>query len=156
MTARLTALVAKWREDAKRAAELGDSVKAGNFGEWYAIEERCKQHAVELEAALAAPQDEVSLDGLAVEIVRWQRETFPASTVESTVTHLAREAEELFAAPHDSEELADVFLLCCAVADKLGVSLAEVAATKLSKNKAWTWGKPDADGVVEHVEMVMP
>jgi hypothetical protein len=92
------------------------------------------------------------LDALATDIVTWQRATFPASTVSSCVTHLAREAEELLVDPHDTEELADVFLLVCAVADKMGVSLVDVAAAKLAKNKARTWGVPDSDGVVEHID----
>ena len=53
--------------------------------------------------------------------------------------------------PTDAEEMADVFLLLIHLADGEGVNLLEAGAAKLKKNQARKWGKPDSEGVVEHV-----
>ena len=93
-----------------------------------------------------------TLDSLAAEIREWQDATFPTATAASAAKHLLSEAHELVAQPTDPEEMADIFLLVIAVANKAGVNLAEAAAAKLAKNKARKWGKPNADGYVEHVK----
>lgn len=134
----LTELVAKMRENAKGA-------------NWPSAWTQC---ADELEAALAETPNvgNATIDLLVREIARWQDETFPQKTPHSVATHLLKEAGELVAAPTDAEEIADVFMLCVGAANVNGVDLAAAVAAKLAKNKARTWGKPDADGVVQHVE----
>ena len=93
-----------------------------------------------------------SLDQLALEVVAWQQHQFPHRTAHSIATHLSREAAELVAVPNDAEEMADIFMLLVGAADRSGVNLINAVAAKLEKNKARTWGTPDADGVVSHVE----
>jgi dCMP deaminase len=95
-----------------------------------------------------------TLDGLSRDIRAWQAVTFPKATPSSVTEHLRREAEELAAAPLSPEEMADVFHLLVAAAEAAGYDFAEIVARKFSENKARTWGKPDAHGVVEHVREV--
>lgn len=90
-------------------------------------------------------------------IAAWQRETFPQGTAQSCMAHLARECEELAHAlgnglsDEAAEESADCLLLLVGIADRAGFDLLQSAEHKLAKNKGRTWGKPDAQGVVEHV-----
>jgi NTP pyrophosphatase (non-canonical NTP hydrolase) len=72
--------------------------------------------------------------------------------------HLQREAAELTAAiewnrdPREiGEEIADVFILAAAIADRLGVDVAAAIWSKLETLKARKWGLPDGEGVIEHV-----
>jgi hypothetical protein len=94
-----------------------------------------------------------TLDVLAERIAVWQRDTFPTATPASTTEHLRREAIELAAAPSDASEMADVFHLLIAVANASGVDLCAAVGEKFAKNRARVWGKPDAHGVVSHVEV---
>ena len=103
--------------------------------------------------ATGAPSGAPTLDQLASDIAAWQAVTDPAATPESVTEHLRREACELAAQPRDAEEIADVFHLLVAAANAAGVSLADAVAAKFARNKARTWGQPDAHGVVEHVEV---
>lgn len=93
-----------------------------------------------------------SLDYLAFEIDKWQKKQFPHRSAHSIATHLFKEAKELLDAPTDGEEMADIFMLLVGAASFSGVDLNEAVAAKLEKNKKRVWGKPDADGVVSHVE----
>lgn len=93
-----------------------------------------------------------TLDGIVEETQDWQRATFPHATPLSVATHLLREAHELRDHPTDAEEIADVVILAIAAAGANGINLAGAVRAKLEKNKARTWGVPDADGVVEHVK----
>jgi hypothetical protein len=98
-----------------------------------------------------------SLDWLEGAALAWQSVTFPHRTQHSIATHLRKEARELVgtddepATEFPPDEMADVFLLLVALAKECGVDLAHAVAAKLEENYARTWGKPDADGVVEHV-----
>jgi len=93
------------------------------------------------------------LDDLVRTYGLWAAETFVSQTPESICEHLRREVEELTAAPNDAEEMADVVLLIANLAYTMGVSsLAEVVNRKAALNRTREWGKPDASGVVEHVE----
>ena len=107
----------------------------------------------------------MSLDSLKRQIEAWQAETFPAGTAASCAEHLTREAQELrrelwdLYAPRPAdevnpdgvaEELADVFFLLVAVADRQGLDLARAVRRKLTVNKARTWQAPDSTGVIEH------
>lgn len=100
------------------------------------------------------PRSAESLDVLAEEVRRWQHATFPRATPASAARHLLKEARELDAAPTDAEEIADVLLLIIGVADAAGVDLAAAARAKLEINKTRSWGVPDADGVVEHIDEI--
>lgn len=91
------------------------------------------------------------LDALAIEINEWAAVTFPFRTAASVAEHLRREAHELAEAPLDPEEMADVFILLANLWKLTGVDLPCAVAAKLAKNRARKWGKPDAQGVVEHV-----
>ncbi len=95
--------------------------------------------------------EQSSLDALACQVQLWQANTFPKATPHSVATHLLEEAHELHDYPTDVEEIADVFMLCIGAARVNRVSLVDVVSAKLEKNKARTWGEPDADGVVKHV-----
>lgn len=91
-------------------------------------------------------------------IAAWQRETFPKATAESCSAHLAYEQNELADAvvygdiDDTAEEAADCLLLLVGIADRSGFDLLQAAEAKLAKNRLRKWGKPDAKGVVEHVE----
>jgi NTP pyrophosphatase (non-canonical NTP hydrolase) len=67
------------------------------------------------------------------------------------VAHLTKEVIELSENPRDMEELADCMLLLFHLAHQNGGNLQAAIARKLEINKRRKWGKPDANGVVEHV-----
>lgn len=110
-------------------------------------------HEDDLRALLAAGPEAGAggLDALAIEINEWAAVTFPVRTAASVAEHLRREAHELAEAPLDPEEMADVFILLANLWKFTGVDLPCAVAAKLAKNRARKWGKPDAQGVVEHV-----
>lgn len=98
-----------------------------------------------------------TLDEWIAEITAWQDETFPQATPLSAATHLAKEVRELIfdlgsgnpkTAAH---EIVDCFFLTIGVAHLSGIDLETALEEKMAINKARTWGKPDADGVVEHI-----
>lgn len=91
-----------------------------------------------------------TLDSLAAECAEWSNETFGQSTPSSKAEHLRREAVELCQDPTDTEEMADIFMLLSHLA--YGADLARAVRAKLEKNRLRKWGKPDAQGVVEHIE----
>lgn len=141
MSDRLRALVQKWREEAD---------KVGIFSARSAVViAECAMSRMRA-AARQQGAEEGKLDILAHEIAIWQDATFPTKTPHSVATHLLKEAQELHAQPTDAEEIADVFMLCVGAAHVNGIDLAAVVSAKFAKNKARTWGTPDADGVVEH------
>ena len=116
------------------------------------------------------------LDAIALEVRRWQAETFgPAATRSgcfARLEHIRREVEEAQecaymvdtytarAQPesadvwrHDlASELADVFILLLSAVDEAGVNLAQAVARKHQVNTGRKWGKPDSSGVIEHIE----
>lgn len=91
------------------------------------------------------------LSFVAYEIVQWQRETFRHQGVPETAHHLKEEAVELERNPYDEEEMADVFFLLLAVADRAGVDLAQAAAAKLEENRRRKW-ELQPDGSHRHVK----
>jgi NTP pyrophosphatase (non-canonical NTP hydrolase) len=101
------------------------------------------------------------------EIVKWQEVTFPDATSLSKVKHLKEEVKELeqellhtnplsFEPSLEIEsEIADCLFLIYGAAFKAGLSYSQIEFAlrrKLAVNKNRKWGKPDADGVVKHVE----
>jgi NTP pyrophosphatase (non-canonical NTP hydrolase) len=74
----------------------------------------------------------------------WADSTFTKATPASICEHLRREVGELIDAPHDAEEAADCMLLLFHLAHKQGWNLEQAVINKFEKNKARSWGKPDA------------
>ncbi len=103
-----------------------------------------------------APEVADSLDAVVADILAWQIETFTHRTPHSITNHLLREAAELHDDPSDNSEWADVVFLAVALIQdgtpNAPRDLIGALRAKLAVNKARTWGKPDSDGVVEHVE----
>jgi hypothetical protein len=118
--------------------------------------ERQRLHAriAELERANAELEAQVAggLDTALADVVEWQHQQFPNANPEGITEHLLEEARELYDHPRDAEEVADVQLLLAGLASCLGINLADVVRAKLAKNKTRKWGKPNANGVIKHVE----
>jgi NTP pyrophosphatase (non-canonical NTP hydrolase) len=103
-------------------------------------------------------------------ISEWQDKTFPDATIESIKTHLAEEllelvGEEIFKKAldkhlrnnkvdedNDNEESADIVLLLNHLAHKSEFNLLDETEDKFEKNKKRKWGKPDINGVVNHIK----
>jgi hypothetical protein len=94
-------------------------------------------------------------------IGKWADKCFPSSSIRSCICHLDREVMELknsykFNPWIDLEtvdlyELVDIYLLLLHISHKQGFDLMKYAKKKHSINKKRKWGKPDKDGVVEHL-----
>lgn len=71
------------------------------------------------------------------------------------ISHLKKEVEELSLKPYSSEEYADCLMLLLDAARVANIDteqLWEATVKKLEINKKRKWGKPDEDGVVEHID----
>ena len=97
---------------------------------------------------------------LVTELARWSDETFgDHRDPERTLVHLQREVTEaLVSVRHELDdtafEFADLFMLTVDAARRYGLDWDELlwfVEAKHRINLQRTWGKPDADGVVEHV-----
>jgi NTP pyrophosphatase (non-canonical NTP hydrolase) len=94
------------------------------------------------------------------EIVDWQKQTFGQSTALSKISHLAEELQELVDDLKNNNlerrlEFADCFFLLFGAAAADGMTYEDICSAieeKFSINKARTWGKPDENGVVRHIE----
>ena len=95
-----------------------------------------------------------------IAITQWQKETFGQATPLSKLAHLAEEVTELrlaidFDKSDKKLEFADCFFLLFGAAAADGMSYEDVCAAideKFEINKKRKWGKPDANGVVNHIE----
>lgn len=95
------------------------------------------------------------------DIHKWADETFGTErTALAPLHHLQKEVQETIEAITECEaekaieELADCFILILNSSSKYGLSfqqLMDASKEKLIKNKARKWGKPDENGVVEHI-----
>lgn len=99
-------------------------------------------------------------------ISEWQNETFPSATALSKVSHLKQEVSELFdelAKFEDGQlneddlktEFADCFILLYGAASSFGLTLFEINEcinAKHNINLKRKWGKPDENGVVNHIK----
>lgn len=93
-------------------------------------------------------------------ITKWQKETFGEATPISKLEHLKQEVEELIADlksnnPNKRHEYADCFLLLFGSANADGMTYEDICqciAEKFDINKARKWGKPDVNGVVNHIK----
>jgi len=80
----------------------------------------------------------------------WAEKQFPASTPSSVLKHFEKEVKELLASGKP-EEVADCVLLLIHYAFKKNFSLYQEIMKKFEVNQNRKWGKPDKDGVTEHV-----
>lgn len=97
-------------------------------------------------------------------ISQWQNETFGQSTALSKIAHLKQEIEELKTELQSIEdgahsktvmEFADCFILLFGSAASYGFNyddIIECIDVKMVINKNRVWGKPDENGVVNHVK----
>lgn len=96
-----------------------------------------------------------------ISIVKWQDETFGKASGLSKINHLVDEIEELriditFGNNEDKRlEFADCFLLLFGAAASEGMSYEDIVNCideKMEINKKRKWGKPNANGVVNHIK----
>ena len=92
-----------------------------------------------------------ALEDLIDDIQDWQLNTFPVSTLESKFAHLEREVVELGKDLTSASEIADCLFLLIGLARTQGYDISRILRDKFIVNKSRQWGKPDANGVVEHV-----
>ncbi len=85
------------------------------------------------------------------EVGNWADKTFPGSTANSVLAHFKKEVIELCES-QEPEEAADCFILLLHHAHKCGYDLMIEAFKKFEIVKTRKWGKPDKDGIVEHIE----
>ena len=102
------------------------------------------------------------------EVGEWGNVQFPMATSSAICAHLKREVAELDKAAYSlrvfspnyqaqllkqevAMEAADCYMLLLHLCFRNGIDLETAAREKFEVNKARTWGKPDAEGVVEHV-----
>jgi len=94
------------------------------------------------------------------EITEWQDKTFPNSTALSKVAHLKQEVLELESdlktdSDHLTTEWADCAILLFGAAKCAGMNYSDclnAIQDKFEVNKLRTWGKPDENGVVNHIK----
>lgn len=96
-------------------------------------------------------------------ISQWQKETFGQATAQSKVAHLLQEVKELDEELHVNDdnptktlmEFADCFILLFGAAASYGMSYEDIKDcinAKMHVNRQRVWGKPDENGVVNHVK----
>ena len=109
------------------------------------------KYVAELEAENAG-----DVQSLMDDLGEWQDAAFGATNdPRPMLWHLKEELDELIADPHSSEEWADCFMLLLGAARRYGysvVDLVSITRDKLEINKKRKWGKPDAHGVVNHLD----
>jgi NTP pyrophosphatase (non-canonical NTP hydrolase) len=95
-----------------------------------------------------------------LDITRWNRATFPTSLVAHKLNHLKQEVDELIFdvknnLPSKRKEFADCFILLFCAAETAGMSYDDICDAILEKmniNKQREWGKPDENGVINHIK----
>jgi len=93
-------------------------------------------------------------------ISKWQKETFGEATPLSKVSHLAEEIIELVSdlRTHNTErrlEFADCFILLFGAAQSDGMTYEDICNAideKMAINYKRKWGKPNENGVVNHIK----
>lgn len=97
------------------------------------------------------------------EISKWQEETFGQATALSKIAHLKQEIEELKEELEKTDEpptkalleFADCFILLFGAANSFGMNYTDIIfciQAKMNINKKRKWGKPDENGVVNHLK----
>ncbi len=85
----------------------------------------------------------------------WADAQFGAGDQMRCLKHLRHEVGELIAAPYDRMEYADCFMLLVDAYRRAGGNaddLIQASYEKLEICKKRKWGKPDAEGVIRHVD----
>lgn len=98
--------------------------------------------------------------GLFNKVTTWQRNTFPQATPLSKLAHLEQELRELkddlqSQNPARVLEYADCFMLLFGAAASDGMEYDDICKAindKMAINLNRKWGKPDANGVVNHIK----
>lgn len=93
-------------------------------------------------------------------ISQWQNETFGQATALSKLSHLNQEIIELNTeiignTEHKKMEFADCFILLFGCAASDGMTYEDICKAiddKMEINKKRTWGKPNENGVVNHIK----
>lgn len=81
----------------------------------------------------------------------WANQTFGKyQTVNGILNHLIKEVME-FLTTQEPDEAADIVLLLCQHAHEKGYDLLLEARKKHEINLKRKWGKPDKNGVIEHI-----
>lgn len=145
------ALLPEWEHSTGARCEVGLALTIGlDFYDAGTCTRMAPPELVVIRGGYERPPGPVdTLDTLRAEINAWQRDTFIHRTPHSIATHLLREATELHQRPDALDEAADVFMLLVGLTD--GRDLVGAVREKLERNRRRSWGKPDADGVVEHI-----
>jgi hypothetical protein len=84
----------------------------------------------------------------------WSDQTFGVRNANAPLHHLKKEVDEVIENPTDIKEYADCFLLLMDCARLSGFNMDDIyfaAKQKFEENKQRKWGKPDVNGVVEHI-----
>lgn len=146
----------RWTTSWRRAAVLPKSFWVEFYGEFGGCEVVHISDAIHNEQR-TGPEGFGAVSGCKTPLSDFQREvgewacaTFPTATPDSWVAHLKREVVEL-ADSHASDEAADCLILLLGHAHKNGFDLMEAAQAKMEVNCKRKWGKPDSEGVVEHI-----
>jgi NTP pyrophosphatase (non-canonical NTP hydrolase) len=98
------------------------------------------------------------MNKLQQEIHEWQMETFKSADQVSKYYHLIKEIDELRAALIENDidsitgEIADCCFLLFGIASLYEIDVQKAMEKKLVINKNRKWGKPDKNGVVEHIK----
>lgn len=95
-----------------------------------------------------------------IEITKWQKETFGEATSLSKLLHLEEEIKEVILDLHTGNkernlEFADCFILLFGAAASDGMDYSDICnavETKMAINRKRKWGKPDENGVVNHIK----
>ncbi|MDD5551394.1 MAG: DUF550 domain-containing protein [Candidatus Omnitrophica bacterium] len=157
--------------EAQYIKETGDKkpdtdffTKYGEINYIHALWQWQRRFSIWLSARLEkAEKEKDSMGKLQLEIGDWQDEAFPKANALSKMSHLAKEIIELNKALlYDTEmihkeeliagELADCQHLLFGIASKCGIYLYRATKDKFEINKKRKWGKPDENGVVEHIK----
>ena len=93
-------------------------------------------------------------------ITKWQKETFGQSTALSKISHLYEELIELVDDIESNRlskklEFADCFILLFGAASADGMTYSDIVDAideKMSINYKRKWGKPNENGVVNHIK----
>lgn len=95
-----------------------------------------------------------------IQTATWQKQTFPQGTSLSKLAHLKQEVQELendlkTNNPEKRLEFADCFLLLFGAAASDGMTYEDICNAIQEKheiNLKRKWGKPDENGVVNHIK----
>lgn len=96
------------------------------------------------------------LQKLQDDLCEWAEKTFGGGDrLVPVIHHLKQEVKELLDHPTNRMEFADCFILLLEAAQQAGLNtddLIDAANEKLEINKKRVWGKPDENGVINHIE----